>query len=98
MRGSVPIALLMTLATAACNNGSSTTTTASTLPTTETFSGTVGVGSSDFHSFTVAQSGTVNVTLNTAGPPSTIFMGLGLGTPSSSTCALISGGTVVTPA
>jgi hypothetical protein len=99
MRALVPIALVMALATVACDNGSSTATTTSPSPlTTETFSGTVNVGGSDFHNFTATQSGTVNVTLNAAAPPSTIFMGLGVGTPSSSTCALLAGSTMNTQA
>jgi hypothetical protein len=99
MKGLLPIALVMTLATAACDNSSSTaTTTSPSAPTTETFSGTVNVAAGDFHNFTVAQNGTVSVTLNAAAPPSTIFMGVGIGTPSSSTCALISGDSTVTPA
>jgi len=60
--------------------------------------GTVDVGSSDSKNFTVAQTGTVNVTLIAAGPPPTIFMGLGVGTPSGSACALLSGGATITPA
>jgi hypothetical protein len=99
MKGFVLLALLLTLT--ACNNGSSSTQTISPTTatlTTETFTGTVDVASVDFHNFTAAQAGTVNVTLTAAGPPATIFMGLGVGTPSGSTCALLSGGTTITPA
>jgi len=99
MRCVVPFALLGTLATVGCT--SSTASTAATSPTavtTETFNGTVNVGGSDFHTFTSTQSGDVNVTLNAASPPSTIFMGVGIGTPSASTCALLSGGTADTQA
>jgi hypothetical protein len=94
----------------ACSNNSSSDSSA-TLPsnlvtpslTTETFSGTVAVGGTDAHAFTVTASGNVDVTLTTAGPPSTIFMGLGVGTPSTGTtgamtCTLLSGATTVTPA
>jgi|SRR5262245_27344288 len=99
MRRVIPLALLITLATVACDNGSSTPLpTSSSALTTETFSGSVAVGSSDFHTFTATQGGTVSVTLNTAGPPATIYMGLGIGTPSSSTCALLSGATADTQA
>jgi hypothetical protein len=99
MRSVIPLALLITLATVACDNGSSTPLpTSSSALTTETFSGSVAVGSSDFHTFTATQGGTVSVTLNTAGPPATIYMGLGIGTPSSSTCALLSGATANTQA
>jgi len=41
----------------------------------------------------------VSVTLVSAGPPSTITMGLGIGNPSSTgVCAFLSGGTTVTQA
>jgi hypothetical protein len=95
------LTLALLLTAAACNNGSSSPAlTATPTPTviTETFNGTVHIGSSDFNPFTVTQAGTVNITLTVAGPPPTIFMGLGVGTPSGSTCALISGGTTITPA
>jgi hypothetical protein len=99
MKRVVPFSLVIALAIAACSNDSSTALTTSASPlTTETFSGTVNIGSSDFHNFTTAQSGTVNVTLNAAAPPPTIFMGVGIGTPSSSSCALLSGGTTDTQA
>jgi hypothetical protein len=102
MKSLVPIALVMTFATfstGACSNDSSTPATTAPSPTmTETFNGTVGVAAGNFHNFTVAQDGTVSVTLTAATPPPTIFMGVGIGTPSSSTCALISGDTTATPA
>ena len=41
---------------------------------------------------------TVSVTLTAAGPPATIFMGVGIGTPSASTCAVISADSTITPA
>ena len=48
---------------------------------TDTLSGTVQPGGVDFQPFTVTTGGTVNVTLVSAGPPPTITMGLGIGTP-----------------
>ena len=89
------------LATVACDNSSSnsTSTSPSASVVTETFAGSVDVAGSAFHPFTVALSGgQVNVILTAAGPPSTIFMGLGIGTYSNSTCTLLSGGSVVTQA
>jgi hypothetical protein len=66
---------------------------------TETFSGSVDVGSSDSHTFTVVQSGgQVNVTLTAAGPPPTIFMGLGVGTPSGTSCSLLANAQTLTQA
>ena len=66
---------------------------------TENFSGTVAVAGSDIHPFTVTTSGqAINVTLTAAGPPSTIFMGLGVGAPVGSTCQLLSGGSSIVQA
>jgi hypothetical protein len=60
---------------------------------TENFSGTVQVGSSDSHPFTVTSDGfQITVDLTTAGPPSTITMGIGVGSPASGSCQLLSGG------
>jgi hypothetical protein len=99
MKRDIPVVLVVLLTAAACGGGS-TPTLPSTTPalTSETFNGSVDVGSSDSHNFNVTQAGTVNITLTAAGPPPTIFMGLGIGTPSGSTCAFLSGGTTITPA
>jgi hypothetical protein len=107
MRLLIPPAMVLALVlTAACQKSSNTSTTATTptaptptVPlTTETFSGTVPVASSDFHSFTVAQKGEVDITLTSAGPPSTIIMVLAVGTVSNSTCTPTPGATVNTAA
>src|SRR5215831_14529400 len=65
---------------------------------TENFTGTVAVGGSDTHTFNVAASGQLNVTMTSAGPPSTIFMGIGVGTPNGATCTTLTNGSVVAPA
>jgi hypothetical protein len=87
------LALAATLASlTAC--GSSTPLVAPTpvvTLTTETFSGTVDVMGADFKNFTAAQAGELDITLTAAGPPATIQMGLGVGTPSGTTCALFTG-------
>jgi hypothetical protein len=86
---------------AGCSDDASTTSpsTTTTTPTvaaasvTETFEGTVPVGGSSFYSFTVAENGTVNLTLASvggAGVPSTAWMGLGLGAPSGIDCSTTS--------
>ena len=86
------------------NSDSSTTATPSTpTPTTaastESFSGTVSVAGNDFHPFTVATAGaTLSVTLTAAGPPSTIFVGLGLGAYDAPTCSLFSNAYLTTQA
>ena len=97
------LALTALLAPSACGGSSTTSSTSvtgpSATPTTDVFAGTVAVGGSVTHSFTVVLSnGQVNVTLTAAGPPATIFMGLGIGTPTGSTCTLLSGGSLATPA
>ena len=102
MKWLVPFGAALVLA--ACDNGGSPSVvpTAPTVLTTETFTGTVDVGGSDFHTFNAATGGEVDITLAAAGPPTTIFMGLGIGQPSGSppTCVLFTatGATVYTPA
>ena len=90
------------LTVSACGGSSTTsptTTGPTTAPTSEVFTGTVPVGGIDSHTFNVALSnGQVNIILTAAGPPATIFMGLGIGAPSGSTCSLFSGGSLVTQA
>jgi hypothetical protein len=109
-RAAVAVALLVAgaLAVAGCDDASSTatspsststtTTTVASPTTTELFSGRVNVGGSAFYSFTVVENGTVNVTLADVGGasvPSTVWLGLGIGTPSAEDCATSS--TVNTP-
>ena len=96
----------MALAAAGCTNGgtslpaSATPAPAATpVATTETFNGTVAVGGNDVHPFTVTTSNlNLAVTLTAAGPPSTITMGLGVGSYSGGTCSLLSSGATSTSA
>jgi hypothetical protein len=88
-------ALAILLASAACG---STATPTSPSATTETFNGTVSIGSSDSHTFTASQSGEVSLTLTAAGPPATIAMGIGFGVPNGSACTLLEGGSTTTAA
>jgi hypothetical protein len=85
----------------ACSGGSGTSPslpeTTTTPAVTENFGGTVHVGGSDSHSFNAA-AGAIAITMTAAGPPPTIFMGLGVGTPSDPTCTIFSGGAVNTQA
>ena len=58
--------------------------------TTELFAGRVDANGSTFYSFTVVENGTVNATLAEVGGanvPSTVWLGLGLGTPSGEDCS-----------
>lgn len=102
MKHSLYVLVALALTVSACS-GSNSTSTSLTTPAaatiTETFTGTVQSGFGvDFHNFTVAQSGALSVTLTAAGPPATILMGIGLGTPSASTCAVITGDSTILPA
>src|SRR5689334_17024297 len=99
MKRLAPALLLAFLA--ACNNSSSSGLPTSVSPlTTETFNGTVDVGGVTFNKFVVPTSGEVDVTLTAAGPPSTIYMGLGIGTPTSdnSSCVLLANAYTITQA
>jgi hypothetical protein len=80
----------------ACSHSSTTSplsasaaAAATTPTTTEPFAGTVPVGGFAFYSFNIAVNGTVNVTLNSVsgpGVPSTVQLGLGIGTPAGVDC------------
>ena len=66
-----------------------TTTTVASPTTTELFAGRVTVGGTAFYSFSVVENGTVNVSLADVGGasvPSTVWLGLGIGTPSGEDC------------
>ena len=77
---------------AGCNGTSNTTAaTTSTTRTTDTFSGTVTVGGSDSHSFTVAATGAIDVTLTAAAPPAAVVMGLSVGIPADGKCLALAG-------
>jgi len=86
------------LAAFGCNNGGDSTTTPSPQTVSETFTGTVAVQGSDFHNFTVSAAGEVDITITAAGPPSTIFVSLAVGTPSGTTCTPIPTATINTQA
>jgi hypothetical protein len=105
MRRRFQLLIFLLAATAACSstasspNASTSATSPSVAVTTEIFPGTVAVGGSDVHPFNVVLPGQqVSVILTAAGPPPTIYMGVGVGTYSSPTCTLITGGSVVTAA
>jgi hypothetical protein len=79
--------------TSAADSGSSLPTAPSTPLVTENFSGTVQVGLSDAHPFTVTSAGfQITLDLTSAGPPPTISMGFGVGAWDGTTCSLLSGG------
>lgn len=71
-----------------------TTTTVATPVYSEEWSDTLAVGGERFYSFAVTQYGTVNVSLTSVSGqyvPSTVTVGLGLGTPAAETCATSTG-------
>jgi len=50
------------------------------------------------NTFTVTNAGQVMATLTAAGPPSTVAVGLGIGTPGDNVCGVLPGASVVTAA
>jgi len=101
------LGLALAVAVSGCNTdspssgvagiGASPTPTVSQV--TDTFSGTVDVGGSDFHTFTVvATGGSISATLTAAGPPPTIFMGFGVGVVNGTSCSLLTNGFLNTQA
>jgi len=90
--------LLTLLTTSGCSGDSPTSPTSTTTTTTTTvatpaysedFNDVVSVNGSTFYSFTVTQYGTVNVSLTSVSGqyvPSTVTLGLGLGTPEAEGC------------
>src|SRR5260370_9121664 len=71
-------ALSMGLALSGCHLKDSSSPSTST---TETFAGTLAPQGSNAYTITVAQAGTVSITLTSIGPPSTVAVRLGIGTP-----------------
>jgi len=89
------IVLLGAVAAAGCGNDTTTSpTTTEVSRGSEVFGGTLGIGDSQFWSFTAVSPGTTDVTLvslRPAGNLTTTFntvVGLGLGTPQATDCAL----------
>jgi len=94
MKASFAVAAIALLVGAACNKNSTTaatTTTSTVTRTTETFTGTVVIGGSAFHSFTVTVTGPIDVTLTAATPPSAIVMGVSIGSPADGKCNALAG-------
>ena len=97
-RSRVLIASLCLFATAGCAGANSTTAATASTParTTDTFSGAVAIGGSDFHSFTVTVSGSVDVALTAVTPA--IVMGVSVGIVADGRCAPLAGGSTQTAA
>jgi hypothetical protein len=81
---------------ASCGNDSTVTspTTTSDTRQNETFGATLNVGQSQFYSFTTISAGTTDITLVSVRPTGSVattlspVVGLGLGTPQATDCAL----------
>ena len=104
IRALVLVAVSAVLAVS-CGNNDTTTTPRSTTDTrsNETFGATLNVGQSQFYSFTTLSPGQTDVTLVSLRPSGNVTValsptvGLGIGTPSGTDCAL-SNATNTTPA
>jgi hypothetical protein len=93
----IAIAWCETACTSSASTPTPTTPTPASPTSTETFTGTLPVGGTAFYSFSVAVTGTVNVTLvdiEGAGVPQMVQMNLGIGSPSGTTCSAASPTTV----
>jgi hypothetical protein len=93
MKATVLAIILAAAATAACSKDS-TSTTAPSISSIETFSGLMALQGSNFYSFTVSVTSTVDVTLaslmaKSPGPASNTVVSLGLGNPVGTGCSLI---------
>jgi hypothetical protein len=84
----------------ACSGSSTpaTSPTSSTTRTTETFTGTVAIGGHDLHSFPVATTGAVDVTLTAAAPPADVVMAISIGLPVNGLCTPMAGASAQTAA
>lgn len=92
IKGGISLAIALALAAAACAKDTAAPTTSPSAPrATDTFTGTVQIAGSAFHSFPVSQTGQVDATLTAAGPPSTIVMGLRMGATADSRCVPFAG-------
>lgn len=94
------VAMGLAVASIGCGGGGGSSSLTGPTPTAvqELFQGTVQAGGKAFHPFKVTTPGTLNVTLTQAGPPTTIFMGLAVGSPSGEDCVPQTGATVQTQA
>lgn len=97
IRGAV-LFVLLSIAMAGCGDDSQAPATPSVARTTDSFSGTVQVGSAAFHSFRVSTTGVTDVTLTSASPPATIVMGVAIGTVDDAGCTRLAGASVNTAA
>jgi len=88
----VALVLGLVAASACSDNQTPTAPTQPTGPTTATFASAFTVNGSASRTFTTTEAGTVTMTLDSAGPPSNVVLGLGVGVPyvSGAPCLLTS--------
>ena len=81
MRRFVRVALLLVPLCAACSDDGGTTSPTEATVTTDVFASLLPVGGVNSQLFVVEKAGTYTAKLNTAGPPSTVVVGFGVGIP-----------------
>jgi hypothetical protein len=90
MRIVTRVVLACSVLASGCSGGDAGLAPTTVIPTRETFTGRLSPLSLRSHPFSVARSGTVEVTLTAAGPPENISIGLGVGTPATAGgCSLL---------
>lgn len=85
------VVMVLALSSAACGGGGDSPTSPTTPAgptTTETYTGTVGIGATATHAFPTASAGTISILLESVGPVSTQTMGLGVGVWDGASCIL----------
>jgi hypothetical protein len=94
------VAVLSLVAAGGCKKSDSTPSPAAptVVRSTDTFTGSVPVGGSDVHNFTVGSTGQVDVTLTAAAPPSDVSMGIAVGLPGDAGCTPLAGASTNTSA
>jgi hypothetical protein len=94
------IAVIVCVVAGGCSGNDTTapTTPSAATRTTDRFTGTVLVGGSDFHSFPITATGSIDVTLTAATPPATVVMGIGIGIVVDGKCSEMPGAATQTAA
>lgn len=80
------LAVAIAMALASCGSSSTPDAIPSPTRTTETFTGSLATKGTNFHLFTVATLGQVDVTLTNTSPVATITVGLGVAQTSAGAC------------
>jgi hypothetical protein len=90
--GAVLAAAALTLGAAACDESTpAPPNTPGPLPTTEKFSGSIGVNGAIAFPFSTASSGNITLTLTSVTPDTTAIVGLSIGTWNGTACSVSTG-------